>query len=136
MNAFVRAMIGLTLAASGTLAVGAVSGSPDDSTTDGAVVTTEVEETTEATPSPKATPSGRAFATAKQAWVRCVQGAHALHREDAKARRAAGEPATRFDRNATCGAKPHPRGFGLGSADADADTPKSNDHKGKGRKAG
>lgn len=133
MNALVRALVVLTIAASGSYAVGGVTTSGPETTTatDDVAVTTTPTTTpeTSASPTPKPTPSGRAFATAKQAWVSCVQDAHALHREAAEARRAAGEPPKRFDRVAACGEKPHPRDFGLASSEASevADTEDAED---------
>lgn len=123
MKALLRALVVIALAASGTYAVGGVTPShPDTTSSTDDVVTTGTTGTvkTPVAPAPKPTPGGRAFATAKRAWVSCVQDAHALHREGAKARRAAGEPKTKFSR-ATCGPKPHPRDFGLGSSEASGD---------------
>lgn len=155
MRSIARLLVGLALAASGASAfVGDTDPAPS---TDTAVLTTsgdaDVNEIAlEASPSPTPTTGGRAFAAAKKTWISCVQDAHELHKEGAAARREAGAEATAFDREASCGEKPHPRGFGLASSkvresddatptvadpsDDDGDDSGDRRNRGKGHKGG
>lgn len=147
MTGITRLLLGLTLAASGAGAlVGDTTTAPDPSVETTSTDTTSTETTSTETASTdddietsddegadEAKGPG-AFPTAKKAWIDCVQQAHALHREGAEARRESGAEPKRFDREAACGEKPHPRDFGLASSghddDADDDADDSDEVEG------